>query len=82
MLHGNYQNRKEWHEGVHIPLQHLAPDQADFVVIDPCFPKKRPLGFDYGYATAEPDSLVLWEAHLAALQWCASSYRPVYRFGR
>ncbi len=56
------QNRKEWHEGVHIPLQHLAPDQADFVVIDSLLSEEAVLGFEYGYATAEPDSLVLWEA--------------------
>ncbi len=56
------QNRKEWHEGVHIPLQHLASDQADFVVIDSLLSEEAVLGFEYGYATAVPDSLVLWEA--------------------
>ena len=56
------QNRKEWHEGVYTPLQHLAPDQADFVVINSLLSEEAVLGFEYGYATAEPDSLVLWEA--------------------
>ena len=56
------QNRVEWHEGVYTPLQHLAPDQADFVVIDSLLSEEAVLGFEYGYATAEPDSLVLWEA--------------------
>ena len=56
------QNRKEWHEGAYTPLQHLAPDQADFVVIDSLLSEEAVLGFEYGYATAEPDSLVLWEA--------------------
>jgi 2-oxoglutarate dehydrogenase E1 component len=49
-------------DGVYIPLQHLAPDQADFVVIDSLLSEEAVLGFEYGYATAEPNSLVLWEA--------------------
>ena len=56
------QNRVEWHEGAYTPLQHLAPGQADFVVIDSLLSEEAVLGFEYGYATAEPDSLVLWEA--------------------
>lgn len=56
------QNRVEWHEGVYIPLQHLAPDQADFAVNDTLLSEEAVLGFEYGYATAEPNSLVLWEA--------------------
>lgn len=62
--HANWhdQNRTEWREGVHTPLQHLAPDQSDFVVINSLLSETAVLGFEYGYATAEPDSLVLWEA--------------------
>ncbi|MDD5300197.1 MAG: 2-oxoglutarate dehydrogenase E1 component [Gallionella sp.] len=56
------QNRKERHEGAYTPLQNLAPDQADFIVIDSLLSEEAVLGFEYGYATAEPDSLVLWEA--------------------
>jgi 2-oxoglutarate dehydrogenase E1 component len=56
------QNRVEWHEGAYTPLQHLAPNQADFVVIDSLLSEEAVLGFEYGYATAEPNSLVLWEA--------------------
>ena len=56
------QNRVVWHEGIHIPLQHLAPDQSDFVVIDSLLSEEAVLGFEYGYATAEPNTLVLWEA--------------------
>jgi 2-oxoglutarate dehydrogenase E1 component len=56
------QNRKDWREGVHMPLQHLTPDQADFVAIDSLLSEEAVLGFEYGYATAEPSSLVLWEA--------------------
>ena len=56
------QNRKEWNVGAYSPLQHLAPDQSDFVVIDSLLSEEAVLGFEYGYATAEPNSLVLWEA--------------------
>jgi 2-oxoglutarate dehydrogenase E1 component len=55
-----------WHDqgckGTHTPLQHLAPDQADFIAIDSLLSEEAVLGFEYGYATAEPDALVLWEA--------------------
>jgi 2-oxoglutarate dehydrogenase E1 component len=56
------QNRKEWHEGAYTPLQHLSAGQKDFVAIDSLLSEEAVLGFEYGYATAEPNSLVLWEA--------------------
>lgn len=56
------QNRVVWFEGAYTPLQHLSSDQADFVVIDSLLSEEAVLGFEYGYATAEPNSLVLWEA--------------------
>ena len=56
------QNREDWREGEYTPLQHLTPDQADFVVIDSLLSEEAVLGFEYGYATAEPDTLTIWEA--------------------
>jgi 2-oxoglutarate dehydrogenase E1 component len=56
------QNRAERHAGAYTPLQYLAPRQADFVVIDSLLSEEAVLGFEYGYATAESNSLVLWEA--------------------
>jgi 2-oxoglutarate dehydrogenase E1 component len=56
------QNRTVWHEGAYTPLQHLAPNQANFTVIDSFLSEEAVLGFEYGYATARPNSLVLWEA--------------------
>jgi 2-oxoglutarate dehydrogenase E1 component len=56
------QNRTVWHEGAYTPLQHLSADQANFTVIDSFLSEEAVLGFEYGYATARPNSLVLWEA--------------------
>lgn len=56
------QNRTVWHEGAYTPLQHLTPEQANFTVIDSYLSEEAVLGFEYGYATARPNSLVLWEA--------------------
>ncbi len=44
------------------PLQHLSPDQAPFTAIDSLLSEEAVLGFEYGYATAEPRELTLWEA--------------------
>ena len=56
------QNREKWDEGDYIPLQHLDQNAACFTVIDSVLSENAVLGFEYGYATAAPDSLVLWEA--------------------
>jgi len=56
------QNRVIWDQGLYIPLQHIAPDQADFIVINSLLSEEAALAFEYGYATAEPDTLVVWEA--------------------
>ena len=56
------QNRERWDQGVHIPLQHLGPNQGDFGVIDSVLSEEAVLGFEYGYATAGPNDLVIWEA--------------------
>ena len=58
----NDQNRESWNEGAYTPLKHLSGDQADFVVIDSLLSEEAVLGFEYGYATTDPKSLVLWEA--------------------
>jgi 2-oxoglutarate dehydrogenase E1 component len=56
------QNRERWDAGTHIPLQHISESQPDFVVIDSVLSEEAVLGFEYGYATAEPNELVIWEA--------------------
>ena len=56
------QNRVNWQEGPHVPLSNLEPGQADFVVINSILSEEAVLAYEYGYATAEPDTLVVWEA--------------------
>ncbi len=46
----------------HVPLQHLAPEQARFEVIDTMLSEAAVLGFEYGFSSADPRNLVLWEA--------------------
>ena len=44
-----------------VPLQHIHPRQADFAVIDSLLSEEAVLGFEYGYSTADPAALVIWE---------------------
>ncbi len=46
---------------VHVPLEDLGKEQAQFRVTDSTLSEEAVLGFEYGYSTADPDTLVIWE---------------------
>ncbi|MEO6206295.1 MAG: multifunctional oxoglutarate decarboxylase/oxoglutarate dehydrogenase thiamine pyrophosphate-binding subunit/dihydrolipoyllysine-residue succinyltransferase subunit, partial [Mycobacteriales bacterium] len=46
----------------HTPLAHLSETQAPFYVYDSLLSEFAAMGFEYGYAVARPEALVLWEA--------------------
>ncbi len=46
----------------HLPLQHLRENQPNFLVINSTLSEEAVLGFDYGYSSSQPNSLVIWEA--------------------
>ena len=45
----------------YVPLMNLFPGQPNFIVIDSILSEEAVLGFEYGYATAEPNGLIVWE---------------------
>ncbi len=58
----------------HVPLQHLAEAQGRFEIIDTPLSECAPLGFEYGYSTADPHTLVIWEAQFGDFANVAQVY--------
>jgi len=49
-------------EARYLPLCHVRDGQAPFEAIDSLLSEEAVLGFEYGFSSAEPRALVLWEA--------------------
>ena len=46
----------------HTSFNHLGKEQARYEVLNSSLSEEAVLGFEYGYSTAEPNALTLWEA--------------------
>lgn len=54
--------RDQSSEAEHVPLRALTDGEVRFEAWDSLLSEEAALGFEYGYALARPDVLVLWEA--------------------
>ena len=55
VIHNQLNNRE------YVPLQHIVDKPHAFRVIDSFLSEEAVLGFEYGYASTDPGTLVIWE---------------------
>ena len=46
----------------HVPMNHLHPTQGHYTICNSSLSEFAALGFELGYSTANPNSLIIWEA--------------------
>ena len=46
----------------YFPINHMFPGQARAEILDSNLSESAVMGFEYGYTTADPETLVIWEA--------------------
>jgi 2-oxoglutarate dehydrogenase E1 component len=67
-----------WHDtedgARHVPLRHLAAEQGRFEIVDTPLCEAAALGFEYGYSTADPHALTVWEAQFGDFANVAQVY--------
>jgi len=56
VLHNQLNNK------THTPIKHLVKDQGRAQIFDSLLSEAGVLGFEYGYSTTMPNTLVIWEA--------------------
>ncbi len=56
------QTQEQGSNNTYVPLRYISPEQPDIAVIDSMLSEEAVLGFEYGYTTAQPNELVVWEA--------------------
>ena len=57
--HAVLHNQKD--DNTYTPLEHLQPGQKRVTITDSLLSEEAVMGFEYGYSTADPDALVIWE---------------------
>ena len=58
--HAVLHNQKDG--SAYISLQALSDDQPNFDIYDSLLSEEAVMAFEYGYATTQPDALIIWEA--------------------